>query len=92
MSYQGNILLNQVYTLTGKHKPQYNQYNKVYYGWCNIVFRGGSKMGVRDQFCINCGLQKKSTENDKETEKATTNTKSFKSAVWKRDRREKIIK
>ena len=49
-------------------------------------------MGVRDQFCINCGLQKKSTENDKETEKATTNTKSFKSAVSKSDRREKIIK
>ena len=35
----------------------------------------GSKMNVRDQFWINCGSEKKSTENEKETEKATTTTK-----------------
>ena len=37
----------------------------------------GSKMDVRDQFCINCRSKKKSTENEKETEKATTSTKSL---------------
>ena len=38
----------------------------------------GSKMDIRDQFCINCESGKKSIKNKKETEKATTNTKSLK--------------
>ena len=40
----------------------------------------GSKMDVRDQFCINCRSKKKkkSTENEKEKEKAVTNTTSLK--------------
>ena len=37
----------------------------------------GSKMDVRDQFCINCGSEKKATENEREIEKAKTNTKSL---------------
>ena len=34
----------------------------------------GSKIDVRDQFCINYGSQKKSGENEKETEKTTASS------------------
>ena len=49
----------------------------------------GSKMDIRDQFCINCESGKKSTKNKKETEKATTNTKSLKWVSFRKETGEK---
>ena len=53
----------------------------------------GSKMDVRDQFYINYGSKKKSSENEKETEKATTSTKSLNEYLFeKRNERKKNIR
>ena len=48
-------------------------------------------MDVRDQFCISCGsIKKKSSENEKETEKATTSTESLNEYLFeKRNERKK---
>ena len=53
----------------------------------------GLKIDVKDQFYINCRSIIKSTENEKEIEKATTNTKFLnKYYLFEKRNREKIIR
>ena len=57
-----------------------------------FCFSCGSKMDVRDQFCINCGSEKKSIDNEKETERATKSPKSINEYLFEKKNERKNIR